>query len=72
MKDNKGLKAVLYGLGTAVVCGLVICLLRTLIRGNTSFVQELGKWTNWLYAIIAGVCYGFSVLNKSSKNEKKE
>lgn len=72
MKDSKGLKAVLYGLGTAVVCGLVICLLRSLIRSNTSFVQELSAWTNWLYAFIAGACSGFSVLNKDHKNEKEK
>ncbi len=67
---NKVTKNILYGIGTFVLCMVIITLIRFLIKG-ISIEDQLKDWWNWTVAAFGGISAGWSSYNKDKAKEEK-
>lgn len=68
---SKSTKAILTGVGTFVLCAVLIIGLRTLIHG-TSIEDNLKNVWNWAIAAFGGISSGWSSWAKDSKGKDKD
>lgn len=68
---SKSTKAILTGVGTFVLCAVLLIGLRTLIRGIPIEDNLRNVW-NWFIAAIGGISSGWSSWTKDSKGKGKD
>jgi len=68
---NKTTRNILYGVGTFVLCVVILAVVRSLIKG-VAIGEGFKDGTNWLLAALSGVSAGWSSYSKDKAKEEKE
>jgi len=68
---NKTTKNILYGVGTFVLCLVILVVIRSLIKG-VAIGEQIKNWTNWALAALSGISAGYSAYSKDKAKEEKE
>ena len=68
---NATTKTVLYGIGTFILCAVILSVIRPLIKG-LPIVEGFKDWTNWAIAACSGISAALSSYNKNKAKENNK